>query len=142
MAGQLPDGWDAELPTWEQGAAISPRAASGKVLAALASHIPTLIGGSADLSASNQTRPANMQDIQAGDFHGQYIRFGIREHVMAAALNGLTLHGGFFPLCWNLFGIFRLHRAAIRVAALMKIPVTFVLTHDTVSVGEHVTLTD
>ncbi|MBI1277615.1 MAG: transketolase [Anaerolineaceae bacterium] len=136
LAGELPDGWDAELPTWEQGSAVSPRAASGKVLTALASRIPTLIGGSADLSISNQTRPANMRDIQDDDFHGQYIRFGIREHAMAAALNGMTLHGGLFPYAGTYLVFSDYMRAAIRVAALMKMPTIFVLTHDTVSVGE------
>jgi transketolase len=136
LAGELPNGWDADLPTWDDGAAVSPRAASGRVLAALTARIPTLIGGSADLSASNQTRPGNIQDVRAGDFHGQYIYFGIREHAMAAALNGMTLHGGLFPYAGTYLVFSDYMRAAVRVAALMKIPVTFVLTHDTVSVGE------
>jgi transketolase len=136
LAGKLPDEWDAELPTWEYGTAVSPRAASGKVLAALTARIPTLVGGSADLSVSNQTRPPNVEDVGAGHFDGQYIRFGIREHAMAAALNGITLHGGLFPYAGTYLVFSDYMRAAMRVAALMKIPAIFVLTHDTVSVGE------
>ncbi|MHB8628779.1 MAG: transketolase [Aggregatilineales bacterium] len=136
LAGKLPDGWDSDLPTWDSGTAVAPRAASGKVLEALAARIPTLVGGSADLSVSNQTRPRNMHDVRPGNFHGQYIHFGIREHAMAATLNGLTLHGGLFPYAGTYLVFSDYMRGAMRVAALMKIPVTFVLTHDSVSVGE------
>ncbi|MCC7446286.1 MAG: transketolase, partial [Anaerolineae bacterium] len=134
--GQLPDGWNAAIPTWETGAMVAPRAASGKVLDAIAPHIPTLVGGSADLSASNQTRPKTAVDIRAGDFHGQYVRFGIREHAMAAMLNGMALHGGMFPYGGTYLVFSDYMRGSVRVAAMMKAPVIYIWTHDSVSVGE------
>ena len=85
------------MPVWEPGAKVATRAASGKVLDAMAPRIPTLIGGSADLTPSNNTRPKGAVDVKPGDFAGRYIRFGIREHAMGAMLNGMAVHGGVFP---------------------------------------------
>jgi transketolase len=136
IRGQLPDGWDAAIPTWEPGAMVAPRAASGKVLDAIAPCVPTLVGGSADLSASNQTRPKTAVDIRASDFNGQYVRFGIREHAMAAMLNGMALHGGMFPYGGTYLVFSDYMRGSVRVAAMMKAPVIFIWTHDSVSVGE------
>ena len=135
-AGQLPDGWDAALPVWQPGSKIATRAASGKVLDAIAAHIPTLIGGSADLTPSNNTRFKGAVDVTPGDFAGRYIRFGIREHAMGALLNGLALHGGTFPYGAT-FAVFADYmRPTARLAAIMKVPTIFVWTHDSVGVGE------
>jgi transketolase len=135
-AGELPDGWDAALPVWQPGSKIATRAASGKVLDAIAGRIPTLIGGSADLTPSNNTRFKGAVDVTPGDFAGRYIRFGIREHAMGALLNGLALHGGTFPYGAT-FAVFADYmRPTARLAAIMKIPTIFVWTHDSVGVGE------
>jgi len=135
-AGELPDGWDAAMPVWQPGSKIATRAASGKVLDAIAARIPTLIGGSADLTPSNNTRFKGAVDVTPGDFAGRYIRFGIREHAMGALLNGLVLHGGTFPYGAT-FAVFADYmRPTARLAAIMKIPTIFVWTHDSVGVGE------
>jgi transketolase len=136
LAGELPAGWDATMPAWKPGDKIATRAASGKVLDAIAPRIPTLIGGSADLTPSNNTRPKDAVDIKPGDFRGRYIRFGIREHAMGAILNGLALHGGTFPYGGTFLVFADYMRGAVRLSALMKVPAIFVWTHDTVGVGE------
>jgi transketolase len=133
---ELPAGWDAALPGWEPGSKLATRAASGKVLDAIAPLIPTLIGGSADLTPSNNTRPKDAVDVKPGDYQGRYIRFGIREHGMGAMLNGMALHGGVFPY-GGTFQVFSDYmRPTARLAAIMQAPVTFVWTHDSVGVGE------
>jgi transketolase len=136
LAGELPQGWDAEMPVWEPGAKLATRAASGKVLDGIAPHIPTLIGGSADLTPSNNTRFRGAVDVAPHDFRGRYIRFGIREHAMGAILNGLALHGGIIPYAGTFLVFSDYMRGAVRLAALMGVPVTFVWTHDSVGVGE------
>jgi transketolase len=136
IAGELPDGWDAEMPAWESGAKVATRAASGKVLDAVAPRIPTLVGGSADLTPSNNTRFRGAIDVAPGDFAGRYVRYGIREHGMGAALNGMALHGGIFPYGGTFLVFSDYMRGAVRVAAIMSAPVIFVWTHDTVGVGE------
>ncbi len=136
LAGAPPKGWDVQMPAWEAGASVAPRAASGKVLDAIAPCIPTLVGGSADLSASNFTQPKSAIDMRPGDFRGAYIRFGIREHAMAGILNGLALHGGVFPYGGTYLVFSDYMRGAVRLAAMMRLPTIFVWTHDTVSVGE------
>lgn len=136
LAGDLPAGWDAALPAWDAGAKVSTRAASGKTLDAIAPRLPTLIGGSADLTPSNNTRPKDAVDIRPGDFAGRYIRFGVREHAMGAMLNGMALHGGVIPYGGTFLVFSDYMRGAVRVAAIMKAPVIFVWTHDSVGVGE------
>jgi transketolase len=136
LAGKLPRDWAAALPTWEPGTSLATRSASGKVLDAIAPHIPTLIGGSADLTPSNNTRPKGAVDITPADFRGRYIRFGVREHAMGAILNGLALHGGLFPYGGTFLVFSDYMRPAVRLAALMKAPSIFVWTHDSVGVGE------
>ena len=136
LRGELPAGWDAAMPVWEPGAKLATRSASGKVLDAIAPHIPTLIGGSADLTPSNNTRFKDAVDIKPGDFHGRYVRYGIREHAMGAIMNGMAVHGGTFPY-GGTFEIFSDYmRPAVRLAALMLAPVVFVWTHDSVGLGE------
>jgi transketolase len=136
LAGELPDGWDTAMPTWDVGAKVSTRVASGKCLDALAPCVPTLIGGSADLTPSNNTRPKNAVDVKPGDFAGRYIRFGIREHGMGGMLNGMAVHGGVFPYGGTFLVFSDYMRGAVRVAAIMKAPTIFVWTHDSVGVGE------
>ena len=136
IAGALPSGWDATMPTWDAGAKVSTRVASGKVLDALAPRLPTLIGGSADLTPSNNTRPKDAVDIKPGDFAGRYIRFGIREHGMGAMLIGMAVHGGVIPYGGTFLVFSDYMRGAVRVSAIMKAPVIFVWTHDSVGVGE------
>ena len=136
LAGELPAGWESALPVWEPGAKLATRAASGKVLDAIAARLPTLIGGSADLTPSNNTRPKDAIDIKPGDFRGRYIRFGIREHAMGAMLNGMALHGGVLPYGGTFLVFSDYMRGAVRVSAIMGAPVIYIWTHDTVGVGE------
>jgi transketolase len=136
LAGELPAGWDATMPAWKPGDKLATRAASGKVLDALAPRIPNLIGGSADLTPSNNTRFKGAVDVRPADFRGRYIRFGVREHAMGAILNGLALHGGVIPYAGTFLVFSDYMRGAVRLSALMKTPVIYVWTHDSVGVGE------
>jgi len=134
----LPDGWDKNLPNFPADPkGMATRESSGKVLNALAQNIPWLVGGSADLAKSNKT---NLLFEGAGDFFtneykGRNIHFGVREHGMGAAVNGLTLTGlrGFSATFFNFSDYMR---ASMRLAALMEIPVLFIFTHDSIGVGE------
>lgn len=115
---------------------MATRVASGKALCELAAENPQLVGGSADLAGSNLTTLPNTTFISSKDFSGRNIHFGVREHGMAAICNGITLHGGFQAFCAT-FAVFSDYmRPAIRLAALMKIPTLFILTHDSYAVGE------
>ena len=136
MAGKLPDGWRKNLPTFAAGEKVATRAASGKVLNALAGVVPTLMGGSADLAPSNNTYLKNEADFQAGAPGGRNLRFGVREHAMGGVLNGMAYHGGLFPFGGTFFVFSDYMRPAIRLAALSGLPVTFVFTHDSVALGE------
>jgi len=136
VTGVLPAGWEDALPAWDAGAKVSTRVASGKVLDAIAPRLPTLIGGSADLTPSNNTRPKDAVDVKPGDFAGRYVRFGVREHAMGAMLNGMAVHGGVIPYGGTFLVFSDYMRGAVRVAAIMKAPVIFVWTHDSVGVGE------
>jgi len=115
---------------------IATRQASQKALEALLPAVPQLAGGSADLTGSNLTLVAGMESIAAGHFAGRYIHYGIREHGMAAAMNGITLHGGLIPYGGTFFGFTDYMRPALRLAALMRIRVIHVLTHDSIGLGE------
>ncbi|MGH2625844.1 MAG: transketolase family protein, partial [Anaerolineales bacterium] len=136
MAGELPEAWDADLPSFPTDKPLATRAASGRVLDALASRIPTLIGGSGDLTGSNNTLPKGERAVTRGDFSGRYIHFGVREHGMGGILNGLALHGGLFPYGGTFLIFSDYMRPAIRLAALMHQPVIFVFTHDSIGLGE------
>lgn len=122
---------------WEQlGSKQATRVASGKALTCLAKANPHIVGGSADLAGSNNTTLPDTSFIQPGEFSGRNIHFGVREHAMAAISNGIALHGSFRPYCAT-FAVFSDYmRPSIRLAALMKIPTLFVLTHDSYAVGE------
>ena len=129
-------GWDAKVPTFANAAPIATRAASGRVLNGLAEKLPALMGGSADLAPSNNTLIKSSFDFQKGSYDGRNIRFGVREHAMGAILSGLALHGGIRPYGGTFLVFADYCRPAIRLAALMKLPVIYVFTHDSVAVGE------
>ena len=129
-------GWDAKIPTFANAAPIATRAASGQVLNGLAEKLPNLIGGSADLAPSNNTLIKSSFDYQKGTYDGRNIRFGVREHAMGGILSGMTLHGGLRPYGGTFLVFADYCRPAIRLAALMTLPVIYVFTHDSVAVGE------
>ncbi len=133
---RMPESWADSLPTFEDDTKIATRAASGKVLNAIAGTVPELIGGSADLAPSNKTLIDASGDLLAGAYGNRNIRFGIREHAMAAVLNGMSLHGGVRPFGGTFLVFSDYMRPAIRLAALMDQPTIYVFTHDSVWVGE------
>ncbi len=134
--GMLPDGWDADLPVFGEGDKMATRAASGKALGAIAPHLPELVGGSADLTPSNKTDVKGREDFQAHNPQGRYLRFGVREHAMASLCNGLSLHGGLRPYGGTFLIFSDYLRPALRLSALMKQPVLYVFTHDSIGLGE------
>jgi len=136
MSGNLPEGWESSLPDFPVDKPIATRAASGKVLNAIAEKIPSLIGGSADLAPSNKTYLDAYSDISADNFAGRNLHFGVREHAMGAILNGMALHGGLIPYGGTFLVFSDYMRPAIRLAALMEQRVVYVFTHDSIGVGE------
>lgn len=133
--GQLTPSWEKYLPDFPADKPLATRSASGKVLDAIAPHLPTLIGGSADLTPSNNTRTGGAVDIAPGKFGGSYIRYGVREHGMGSIMTGLTLHG--LRPYGGTFLIFSDYmRPTIRLAAMMGLPVIYVFTHDSIGLGE------
>ena len=135
MAGELPAGWDEGLPPFS-GKPLPTRRASGQVLNVLSPRLPALIGGSADLAPSNNTLIAGERDVNRGDFTGRNLHFGVREHAMAAIMNGLALHGGFIPYGGTFFVFSDYMRPALRLAAMMNAHVVYVFTHDSIGLGE------
>ncbi|TYB70372.1 transketolase [Nonomuraea sp. PA05] len=142
---ELPAGWATALPSFEKGSSVATRKASGEVLNALAPVLPELWGGSADLAESNLTtmkgEPSFIpEEFQTKDFKGnrfgRTLHFGIREHAMGAILNGIALHGGTRPYGGTFLVFSDYMRPAVRLAALMKLPVTYVWTHDSIGLGE------
>ncbi|MFF5205392.1 transketolase [Streptosporangium sp. NPDC000396] len=142
---ELPNGWAKALPTFEAGSSISTRKASGEVLSSLAPVLPELWGGSADLAESNNTtmkgEPSFIpEEYQTREFpggpYGRTLHFGIREHGMGAILNGIALHNGTRPYGGTFLVFSDYMRPAVRLAALMKLPVTYVWTHDSIGLGE------
>lgn len=141
MSGALPGGLDAALEALKQKIAAdkpkhATRQSSGSVLGALLPLMPELIGGSADLSPSNNTQVKGFGPITAPFYQGSYIHFGVREHGMAAAMNGMALHGGVVPYGGTFMQFADYCRPSIRLAALMKQRVVFVMTHDSIGLGE------
>lgn len=122
-------------PSWPAGSEVSTRKAGGRVIAAVAEKLPTLLGGSADLAGSNVTYVANGGDVTADDFTRRNLHFGIREHAMGAICAGLALHG-FVPYCATFLVFHDYMRPAVRLAAMMKQRVIYVYTHDSIFVGE------
>ena len=136
LTGRLPDGWDADLPVFGPKDAQATRAASGKVLNAIAPRLPELIGGSADLTGSNNTSLKGSSDFTASDRTARYFHFGVREHGMGAALNGLCYHGGFVPFGGTFLIFSDYMRPSIRLAALSHLRPIYVFTHDSIGLGE------
>ncbi len=136
LAGELPAGWQDALPTFEPGTSIATRASSGTTIQALADAIPELVGGSADLAPSNNTNMKKYGSVSRDTYGGRNFHFGIREHGMGAVLNGMACHGGFrtFGATFMIFSDYM--RPTARLAALMKLPVIYVWTHDSVWLGE------
>lgn len=136
FANRLPEGWEQELPKYELGTSAASRVTSKETIQAISKVVPSFWGGSADLSASNNTMVAAEKDFESGQYEGRNIWFGVREFAMAAAMNGIQLHGGSHVYGGTFFVFTDYLRPAIRLAALQKVPVTYVLTHDSVAVGE------
>ena len=136
LAGRLPEGWDAALPTFGPKDAQATRAASGKVLNAIALKLPELIGGSADLAESNHTDIRGGGSFSAGQRAGRNVHFGVREHGMGAVLNGIALHRGFIPYGGTFLIFSDYMRPSIRLAALTQLRPIYVFTHDSIGLGE------
>lgn len=137
FAGELPDGWEENLPTYQPSdQPMATRVASGNAIQALSKSVPQLFGGSADLASSNNTLMKEEGIFHAEDYSGRNIWFGVREHGMGAALNGMMYHGGVkgFGATFLVFSDYL--RPSIRLAALSKLPVIYVFTHDSIAVGE------
>ncbi|ACB60577.1 transketolase [Exiguobacterium sp. PvP048] len=132
---ELPSNWEADLPTYDLTSKKATRQTSGEVLNAIAKNVPTIFGGSADLAGSNNTMLKGEADFDI-DPSGRNIWFGVREFAMAAAVNGMALHGGVIPYGATFFVFSDYLRPAVRLAALMGIQSIFVLTHDSIAVGE------
>jgi transketolase len=137
MNGRLPEGWADKIPTFTPGGgSMATREASGKVLNAIAPHLPTLIGGSADLTPSNNTYLKGYGDFQRDNVGARNLHFGVREHAMGSILNGMALHGGVIPYGGTFLIFSDYMRPAIRLAALSHIHVIYVFTHDSIGLGE------
>ncbi|OBR66358.1 transketolase [Paenibacillus oryzae] len=136
-SGDLPEGWDADLPHYTtESSAVSTRVASGNALNGLAKNVPSIAGGSADLESSTMTHLKGLTQFKPGSYDGRNIYFGVREFGMAAAMNGISLHTGIKVFGGTFFVFTDYLRPAIRLAALMNLPVVYVLTHDSIAVGE------
>jgi transketolase len=152
IAGKLPDGWDADLPKWKpEDKPLATRAAGGQALNAIAKHIPNIIGGSADLNPSTNTALKGMGDFQPPEiggpasqgavggewgYGGRNIAFGVREHAMGAAVNGMAAHGGLLPFSATFLVFSDYMKPSIRLGALSKLKAFYVFTHDSIGVGE------
>jgi len=140
---ELPTGWESALPVFPAGKDVATRAASGKIISAIATVLPEFWGGSADLAGSNNTTIAGSKsflpassEMENADPYGRLIHFGIREHAMGGILNGIALHGLTKPFGGTFLVFSDYMRGAVRLAALMNLPVTFVWTHDSIGLGE------
>nr|WP_064250104.1 transketolase [Rhizobium leguminosarum]OAP89749.1 transketolase [Rhizobium leguminosarum] len=141
MNGELPSGWRAAIAAAKQELSgsekdLATRQASGIVLNHLFDAIPELLGGSADLTPSNNTKAKNQVEIKPGEYGGSYLHYGVREHGMAATMNGLALHGGLIPYGGTFLTFSDYCRPAIRLAAIMEVRSIFVMTHDSIGLGE------
>ncbi len=130
------EGWEEAVPTFEAGEELATRKASGLTLNELAPEVEYLIGGSADLTGSNKTDVTGREDFQADNLDGRYFRFGVREHAMAGAMNGMALHGGIQPYGGTFLIFSDYLRPSLRLSALMEQPVVYVFTHDSIGLGE------
>ncbi len=133
---ELPANLDELVNALEIDTPLSTRKASGASLREIADNLPYLVGGSADLAPSTKTYLDKYGEIQAGEYEGRNFRFGVREHAMAAMVNGISLHGGLRPFCATFLVFSDYMKSAMRMAALMEQPVVYVLTHDSLYIGE------
>jgi len=152
MSGALPEGWRADLPSWKPSdKPIATRSAGGAALNALAKHFPNILGGSADLNPSTDTALKGLGDFQPSEsggagtlgavggewsYAGRNIAFGVREHGMGAAVNGMAAHGGVLPFSATFFNFSDYMKPSIRLGALSKLKVVYVFTHDSIGLGE------
>ena len=141
ITGLLPNGWSDALNTFKEtqitsGEAVATRKASESVLEIVNREIPNTVGGSADLTGSNNTKTKNMVAVTATNFGGNYIYYGVREHAMAGAMNGIALHGGLLPYGGTFLVFSDYARPAMRLSALMGLRVVYVMTHDSIGLGE------
>ncbi|OJW51052.1 MAG: transketolase [Alphaproteobacteria bacterium 41-28] len=141
MRGDLPSKWQAPVQELLEKivadkTSVASRQSSQMVLDVLSPELPELVGGSADLTGSNNTKANDMVDVRLGDYKGRYIHYGVREHGMAAAMNGIALHGGLIPYGGTFLTFSDYCRPAIRLSALMGIRVIYVMTHDSIGLGE------
>ncbi|MCI0450918.1 MAG: transketolase [Candidatus Latescibacteria bacterium] len=133
---RFPKGWERELPVFPKEKPVATRAASGKTINTIAGKISTLLGGSADLTGSNNTRIDSSKIFARGSYEERNVHFGVREHAMGAAVNGMALHGGVMPFAGTFLIFSDYMRPAIRLSALMRVPSTFIFTHDSIGLGE------
>eukprot|EP00316_Scyphosphaera_apsteinii_P011194 CAMPEP_0119311442 /NCGR_PEP_ID=MMETSP1333-20130426/22425_1 /TAXON_ID=418940 /ORGANISM="Scyphosphaera apsteinii, Strain RCC1455" /LENGTH=730 /DNA_ID=CAMNT_0007315811 /DNA_START=50 /DNA_END=2242 /DNA_ORIENTATION=- len=137
LNGKLPDGWKEALPSWlPTDKALATRQSSQQVLNKLVEVIPELLGGSADLTPSNLTKAKGMSDFQAKTPEGRYIRFGVREHAMAALCNGMSAYGMLRPFCATFLNFIGYALGSVRVSALSHLGVIYIATHDSIGLGE------
>src|SRR5215831_3550175 len=136
VSGELPEDWEQHLPSFADTEAIATRVASGKVINALAPHMPMLIGGSADLGVSNNTDIKDGGDFEAAHYDARIIHWGVREHAMGATLTGMALNGGLIPYGGTFMCFSDYMRPSIRLACLSEVQVIYVFTHDSVGLGE------
>lgn len=134
--GELPSGWDEALPSFEAGAKLATRESSGKVLNAIAGSVPELLGGDADLSSSTKTTLKDVGSFDGQTGEGRNLHFGVREHAMGGIANGMAYHGGVRGYASTFFVFSDYMRPSVRLAAISKLPVIYVWTHDSVGVGE------
>ena len=135
LRGELPEGWDSTIPTFKAGESLASRAASSKVINALASRLPNFIGGSADLAPSTNTNMNGQGDFGPAS-NGRNMHFGIREHAMGSILNGMALYGGLIPFGATFLIFSDYMRPPIRLASIMNLKTIYVFTHDSIGVGE------
>ncbi|MGB1539505.1 MAG: transketolase-like TK C-terminal-containing protein, partial [Rickettsiales bacterium] len=141
MAGELPEGWQTGLnglkkTLSENKPKEATRVSSQNVLEVLNPLVPEMLGGSADLTGSNNTKTAGLEPVQAPDYKGRYVYYGVREHGMASAMNGMALHGGLLPYGGTFLVFTDYCRPAIRLSAIMQQRVVYVMTHDSIGLGE------
>jgi transketolase len=135
--GRLPEGWQRAIPEFtKENGSVASRAASNTVLNALVGVLPELMGGSADLTPSNGTKVKSWRNFEPGDFDARYVHFGIREHGMAAIMNGMALHRGVLPFGGTFLIFSDYMRPSVRLAAFIKARVIFIYTHDSIGLGE------
>jgi len=135
-AGEIPADWESTLPSFEGCEAKATRAYSGEVINAIAEKLPQLIGGSADLAPSNNTSIKSSTSLEAGNYQGRILHFGIREHAMGSLMNGMALYGGLIPFGGTFMTFSDYMRPAIRLAALSNAQCIYVFTHDSIGLGE------